>query len=245
MTQPHDDFYVGYLPIPPRTRRFALALLPLLVASLGVAILGAGLAQRDPGDGVWETGDPRTWEGTLVADPYPRLVRDDGTIFLVDFGKKGAQRRAEPWLGRRVRVSGWLLRRDGRRIVELEPNGAVQAFGDLGPPTRTPASTPLGDVELVGEIMDSKCYLGAMKPGDGKGHKACATLCIAGGIPPALVVRDASGAASYYVVIADDGGRADDVILEYVGEPVRVRGTLERRGDTRFLRVGEGSVERL
>jgi hypothetical protein len=34
-----------------------------------------------------------------------------------------------------------------------------------------------GPVELTGEIVDSKCFLGVMVPGSGKTHKECASLC--------------------------------------------------------------------
>ena len=52
------------------------------------------------------------------------------------------------------------------------------------PPLGWPAPQVLADnVTLKGEIIDPKCYLGAMKPGGGKTHKACAMRCIAGGIP--------------------------------------------------------------
>ena len=48
-------------------------------------------------------------------------------------------------------------------------------------------------VTLRGEIVDSKCFLGVMVPGAGRTHKECASLCVRGGIPPALFVRDRHG----------------------------------------------------
>ena len=50
-------------------------------------------------------------------------------------------------------------------------------------------SRAIGEVTLVGEVVDPKCWLGDMKPGDGKAHAACARLCMEGGIPPMLRVR--------------------------------------------------------
>lgn len=47
-------------------------------------------------------------------------------------------------------------------------------------------------VTLDGELVDSKCYLGTMKPGDGKTHKSCAILCLRGGIPPLFVSKAAA-----------------------------------------------------
>lgn len=232
----NDDFYVGYLPMPAAHRRALLIGMPLVLTMLIAGIAAMGLAQRDPGDGVWHTGLPATWEGTLIADPFPRLLTDEGSVFLVEFGKVGAQERTEPLVGRRIRASGWLLERDGRRIVELEP-ASQSPLEDLGPGTMVPASESLGERTLVGEIVDSKCYLGAMKPGDGKAHKACATLCIAGGIPPTLLVRNDGGDAMHFIVVSSTGERADDLFLDLVAEPVRVTGGIERRGDVSFIRL--------
>ena len=231
-----DDFYVGYLPLPATYRRAVLAGVPLAMVLLIAGVIAMGLAQRDPGDGTWETGEPTTWEGTLVADPFPRLVTDDGTLFLVEFGKIGAQERAAPHVGRRVQVSGWLLERDGRRIIELEPGAQIIDQEQQRTPS-VPAPEILGERTYIGEILDYKCYLGAMKPGDGKAHKACATLCISGGIPPSLLVRNESGDVAHYIVVSESGDRADDLILDLIGEPVSMTGVVERRGDVHFIRA--------
>ncbi|MDE0594963.1 MAG: hypothetical protein OSB65_06930 [Roseibacillus sp.] len=70
---------------------------------------------------------------------------------------------------------------------EAEPQAAVFAqhpFGDDG---------ILGETTLKGEIMNAKCYLGGMNPGNLKAHRACAIHCIQGGIPLVLLLRDRAG----------------------------------------------------
>ena len=47
----------------------------------------------------------------------------------------------------------------------------------------------LGKQTFVGEIVDSKCFLGVMNPGRLTPHRACAIRCISGGVPPVLLVR--------------------------------------------------------
>jgi hypothetical protein len=146
--------------------------------------------------------------------------------------------------GAMVRVSGSLLERDGRRIIELAPGPdavAVIHAAQAAPPVRV----PLGHATLRGEIVDSKCYLGAMRPGDGKTHRACAQLCIAGGVPPMLVTRDAGGNSAYFLLTAPDGAVADALVRPYVAEPVEVSGELERLDDLRILRVDAGGIGRL
>ena len=44
--------------------------------------------------------------------------------------------------------------------------------------------TDLDTFTLIGEIVDSKRYLGVMNPGNGKVHRDCAVRCLSGGIPP-------------------------------------------------------------
>jgi hypothetical protein len=55
--------------------------------------------------------------------------------------------------------------------------------------------------------------------------------CISGGIPPALFVKDASGASRTLVLAGVKAGE----ILDLIAEPVTVRGRLTRAGDTLFL----------
>jgi hypothetical protein len=95
---------------------------------------------------------------------------------------------------------------------------------------------------LAGEIVDSKCYLGAMKPGDGKGHKACAVLCISGGIPPMLVSASGSESertVSYYLLVGASGQPMNARVLPFVAEAVEVSGVVEDWEGLRMLRVDD------
>jgi hypothetical protein len=103
----------------------------------------------------------------------------------------------------------------------------------------------LGRARLRGEIVDFKCFLGAMKPGDGKGHKACATLCIRGGIPPMLVTSDEVGNRTYYLLRDAGGGPCGEEILPVVGELVDVEGALSRVADLMVLSVRASDVLRV
>lgn len=241
----HDELFVGWLPMPARYKRpVALAALALLLLAPAVA-LAVALAQRSPGDGVWDDDTPRTFTGLAVAEPCAMLrsLGDDGqvrTILLVSDGKFGAADRLRPFAGQAVTVTGTLLHRDGRWMVELiDGDEAIKpATLSAGEAAQLRPAPPvaLGEVELAGEIIDPKCYLGAMKPGGGKTHKACAALCLAGGVPPMLAVR-AGNAESFYLLIDDIGRLAADAAIPLVGEPVVVTGRAERWGDLLVLRV--------
>jgi hypothetical protein len=83
-----------------------------------------------------------------------------------------------------------------------------------------------------------------MKPGGGKTHKACAMLCVSGGVPPMLVTRDAAGNETFYLLVTEAGGVANESVLDFVGDPVEVSGRLERHGDLLILRVAADGVRR-
>lgn len=221
-----SELYVGYLPVPPRLRRFLRVVVPVVLWLMcGASVLFAW-SQRAPGTAVWET-TPMTLSGTLTLRPYPVLVGDDGqAVLLVELGKHGSQRRLAQLDGRRVRASGWPLHRDGRRLLELE--AADSAVADQGGVAAKPEPPrPSGRVTLRGEVVDSKCYLGAMKPGEGRTHKECATLCVAGGIPPMLVYQMPDGRRGYALVAGEDGRAAGPFLLPLIGDPVEIEGELE------------------
>jgi hypothetical protein len=202
-------------------------------------VLRAG-SQSDPGPAVWDDGKPKAFTGTIFTHPYPLILADASgseppkTFLLVELGKHGTT-RTEPFDGSRVSLSGWTLDRDGRSIVELEPGDQIikPAAGTTAPETR---SVIAASIALRGEILDSKCYLGAMKPGEGKAHKACASLCIRGGIPPMLVVRD--GPHPRYVLLTDAvGGPLPESALDFVADEVEILGELELVNGLEVLKV--------
>ena len=115
---------------------------------------------------------------------------------------------------------------------------------DPAPATDGAAPESLGTHTLAGEIVDSKCFLGVMKPGELKTHRACATRCISGGVPPVLLVRKRDGTALYLVLIATDGGAVNDRVLDLVAEPVEITGEVLRYGDLLVLRSDPETYER-
>lgn len=244
------DFYVGYLPVPRDVKRFLRLAVPLAAWLLLVAALAAAWTQRDPGPAVWDTGRARSFTGTLFGGPYPILLAEDagegrpGPLLIVEPGKRGSGERLLGLEGRRVTLSGWPLHREGRRMLELEPGeSAVRDEGaarvDVGP------ARPIGVASLRGEIVDSKCFLGAMKPGEGRTHKECAMLCIRGGIPAMLLTRDAAGNPSFYLIVSETLGPIHDSLVPFVGEPVEVRGEVEEFSGLRRIRVAANGVKRL
>jgi len=91
---------------------------------------------------------------------------------------------------------------------------------------------------MVGEICDGKCTSGAMRPGTGIAHRACARLCLAGDIPPVLVTVQPALGRSFFLLAGPDGGPPmPDGLHLLVGLRLHLEGMLERRGVLLVFRV--------
>ncbi len=268
MTGDARDFYIGYAERAPASMRPFLKVLVSVLVLLGIGTGVALVVSQPPyGPGVFEFLELRSFTGVLREHPVPHLevprggtpvagVPEDSRYLLVELGKVGAAARVAGMDGRHVRVHGTLIYADGRTMIELSEDplelladgdaGGPGEAGDPGNPGETVAESPrsLGRFTLIGEIVDSKCFLGVMKPGRLKTHKACAIRCIAGGIPPILVVQDGERIA-HLVLVGADGEPVNDAVLELVAEPVRVDGEVERHGDLLVLRADPATIERL
>src|SRR5437899_9423278 len=117
-------------------------------------------------------------------------------------------------------------------MVEITP-GSITVVD--APPADQETTRDLGAVHLTGEIIDSKCDLGVMNPGQGKVHRDCAARCLSGGTPPIFVTNN--GGAQFLLV--DQEGRAlgHDALREFVAEPITIRGALLQRGESRLLMI--------
>ncbi|MEO0326416.1 MAG: hypothetical protein AAF447_25940 [Myxococcota bacterium] len=239
------EFFVGYLPTPPRTKRFVLAIgvaLVLFAAGLQAALAAS---QRGPGEGL-ERSQSMELDGLFIQDPYPmiRFIGEDDALHTALFArgwKAGLGTRYAELDETPVHVRGRLFtRRDSRgprHLFVLNGNPEPTELDDATLESLDVPEEDLGEVELEGVIVDSKCAYGQMRPGDGRGHRACAQLCIAGGIPPVFVTRDLEGRETHVLLSNARGGSAIPPLLEAVAEPLRLSGSLRRRGDLALLRL--------
>lgn len=250
MSKSSSDFFVGYLKTPPKLVIF-LTIVTVLLTGLGI---GGGFAllagQPNYGSGGFK-GGYKEHLGVLQAAPYPMLrlppdeAHPDGrTILLSNPGKRGAQKRAAKHDGQIVDVGGVFITREGTRILQVGGAAKIRGAKDPAPVAGyvPPADVPLGPVTLRGEIVDTKCYLGAMRPGEGKVHRACANLCLMGGIPPMLAVFHENAAPTLLLLTDAEGNAFDADILDYVAPYVSVTGEMFRRGDLLMLRTDASRI---
>jgi hypothetical protein len=145
--------------------------------------------------------------------------------------------------GKRVRLQGALIYRDNQATIDLKP-GSIEVIDD-GSTQNAGHLMDLGEFTLQGEIVDSKCYMGVMKPGNLKPHRACAVRCISGGIPPVLLVRDAAGRSLYFLLVGPEGQSVNQEILQHVALPIEISGRVSRYSDQWVLHADPDTIERL
>ena len=248
-----DGFFIGWGDPPEADRRFFLRAGVGLLA--GTALLGGGLAalQRPPGPGTWDPDAVREWRGSVSAAPYAMLRTHDlgpgapRTALLSCLGKCGVAAQIDALAGEPVVVTGSLIQRGRHAMIAVDEVGPWirrDAGAIRDPSLALPVPERLGDIELLGEILDSKCWFGAMRPSQGKPHKACASLCIRGGIPPAFFARDADGRGA--LMLMRDGDQAyGPALLSLVADPVRLRGRAYRQGDLLVVDAPLSGIQRL
>ncbi len=240
-----DDFYVGYHPQAPR--RLARFLAPrvgvLLTGASALAAVLAGL-QEPPSPAVFEFGIVREFQGRIRERPYAMLevgaLGTPHTYLLVGQGKRGADDLVTGLDGREVRIEGTLIFRGSHTMVEV--HGLPVVLDAAGAPART--DSDVGMVEIDGEIVDAKCHLGAMNPGSGSTHRACAIRCLLGGIPPLLATSEGPEGVSDALLVTSGGGPIDPSLLDAVGVRVKIQGRLHRTAGWAFLETDPSAIRR-
>lgn len=241
-----NDFYVGYLPkAPTALARFVRK----VIVGLGLIAITAALVlvvgQMPFASSAFEYGKLRSLEGVVVTRPFPTLLvarpgqtgQEDkySRYLLVAPGKHGADDLVASFDGKRVRLQGQLIYREGGTMVEITPS-AITVIDNA--PADQDTTRDLGAVSMTGEIVDSKCYLGVMNPGQGKVHRDCAARCLSGGIPPIFVTSD--GHEQFLLVGLDGRALGGDALREFIAEPIQIQGELLESGSTQSLKVDPG-----
>ena len=206
--------------------------------------VGAGHVSLE--GGTFEFGHPQRFSGTFVDRPYPALWSDDADhsatpwLLLVAPGKHGADALVRGLAGRHVTLAGTRVRRGAHTMIEVDPASLVADDGSTSNVTAAAIQArSFGDhpVKVRGEIVDSKCFLGVMVPGSGKTHKDCASLCLRGGIPPALYVQDRAGRSALLLVTGASGEPIGARALQVAGEAIDMTGVIEQQGGWLVLRT--------
>jgi hypothetical protein len=236
----NDEFYVGYAPqAPDGLARAVVRVCVVLAALIVAAALGLAIGQTPYPTSRFEYGVTRSYTGVLETLPVPMLLQRDSHFLLVAPGKHALHVDAA-LDGRTVQLQGTLIERAGDRMLQTEAV-SIRAMGEA---VATPARISLGEVTLHGEIVDAKCYLGVMNPGESKVHRECAARCISGGVPAGFVAHDADGTAKMLLLTDKHGHALGRSVLDRVAEPVEISGELVKVGSAFTLRTEPTQIRR-
>ncbi len=251
----NDDapFFVGYLPAPKAIRGLLIGVSIVLLGLFTAVSLAVGVTQDDPGPGAFrfDFGE-QTVVGVIEARPYPVLHVTEGNerfaagraLLLSGQGKRGVMEQAAPLDGKTARLKGILLKRGDLDMLQVGELAQEMPPGDAARASSIPVET-LGRWRLAGEICDGKCVAGAMSPGQGLSHKACANLCLIGGAPPVFVSSKPVAGADYLLMAGPDGGPLPDSLYDWTAIYLTIEGNIERRGDLLIFLIDPASLETL
>jgi len=110
---------------------------------------------------------------------------------------------------------------------------SAQAQNPCNPCGKKEMKAKTGDVSLVGEIIDVKCYTTGMMGGRGPEHEDCAISCIKGGLPVGLL--DEKSGEVYTIVPAKGMKGANLALLPFVAKKVKIQGSLLEKGGNKIL----------
>ncbi|MGV1761729.1 hypothetical protein ACQZ6F_32060 [Rhizobium sp. A22-96] len=239
-------FFVGYFKkVPADVKALMIGFVVFFIAGMASASVFLSLSTESPGAGSY--ADELHGEhliGRMEVAPYPILrVPGNGgqparAIMLGGSGKFGVDDRALPLSGKAVEVGGIFVKRGDLEML-LVGGGDDLKTARVQRSVLPAVSSPqdLGRWRLTGEICDGKCSGGAMKPGKGLAHKACANLCISGGVPPVFVSTAPVDGHIFFLLAAKDGGPMPKGLLDKTSVPVVLEGTIERRDDLLIFKV--------
>lgn len=248
MAKQAEPFFVGWGKVPKALRAFLISAAAVLVAAFGVLSYATSATQTDTGGGAFMGRVQVT--GVLQNDPYPILHVIDSpqfeagdTIILSGNGKRGAVEQAEGMDGQIVEANGVRMDRGDLKGIQLRNGERGLKLAEDQDQAKEVAVEPLGRWKVQGEICDGKCVNGAMRPGTGLSHRACAVLCLLGDIAPVFVSAGPIDGSEFLLLSGPDGGPIPQEILEYTAIFVEVEGDVERHGDMLVFKIAPETIE--
>jgi len=253
MSKRNEEFYIGWKDklSKPHAKWLSVRIL-FVIAMLLAMIMVLVVFEKPANDFVFDYANPKEVTGVFYANPVPMIALDATeekgleamNALLVGAGKMGADQiiqELEQNNGsldkKRLTLRGTLIYGDGKIILELTDGLESLLWLDSTKLNRVGNYKTYTDIELSGEIIDPKCYFGAMKPGEGKIHKSCAIRCISGGIPPVFKVDLNDVERDYYLLLGANGEKINQEILTLVGEKIRLKGRWRLENGWKVLRI--------
>ncbi len=244
-------FFVGYgSKVPKGIAQLIFPVFALFIAAFVTLSLLLSSSSGDPGDGRFR-GDlgRQNLVGILEFRPYPVLRlpptadQPAKTLMMSGRGKRGAFKNAKGLDGEAVFAWGIFMKRGDITMLQVAGRQGIEMAEQEIPPDFVPSQpVKLGKWRLAGEICDGKCYAGAMRPGTGLAHKACANLCLADGIPAVFVSSGKVEGSNYFLLADKDGKPLGQEMNDLVALYVEAEGEVERLDDLNIFKMDLSTV---
>jgi len=257
-----DSFYIGWSEQLDEDQKKAIKKFIMITSSLAVLFVTLfTYKQHRIANSAYLYAHQETYSGIINTKPFPHLTYISGNdpygnpvysvVPLVNAFKFGATEIIQKFLMQHpsgeAKIKGTVINRydDSTKTFVLELTSGENAITSArGYSVRRIKEIPAGIVKLRGEIIDPKCYIGAMNPGQGKTHRSCAIRCISGGIMPMLVYRE-NGKEKYVVVLGPNKEPINNKLLQYVAEPVELTGQLVHYYNRDYICIRPEEIIRL
>ena len=248
MAKPQEPFFVGWGKVPKALRLFLASCAVFLLVGFGVLAYGTSATQTDTRGGAF-MGRTQVI-GVLQEKPYPVLhviksphFRVGDTILLSGNGKSGAVGQAAGMDGQIVQANGIRLDRGGLFGMQLRNGKNGLKLAQDQDQSMDVEVTPLGRWKLQGEVCDGKCLGGAMRPGTGLAHKACADLCLLGDVAPVFVSSGPVDGSEFLLISDPSGDAVKSDVLDYTAIFIDVEGEVERHGGMLVFKMDPKTIK--
>jgi hypothetical protein len=245
-----EDFFIGWAPTSKSNRRLLLTGgISLMAGGIGLMTLLAS-AHEPVGKGQWDQSQTVNLTGMMVTKPWPHLLiveqgRELKTVFLVGSGKQGLSQETLLPDGALATATGSIIKRGSYAMMAISGLKAHQGNQNDTITHAQPKIVNEAPVLLSGEILDAKCWFGAMRPSSGKVHKACASLCVRGRLPVAFCSKGCGDEGDLMVFVRPDGTAHDQELLPFVADPVAITGRIVRVNNMKQLRADISDIRYL
>jgi len=257
--KPAGQFFIGWLGVIDKHTKKTVSSFMFPAMLIGfIFLLSFTFLQKKIANSAYIYNEVAEYTGKLSNYPFPHILFTKGkdvfgnpkyeVLPLVNAWKFGADSLIAKWNvtneNDMATIQGTIIIRDSVKAMEL--TNKENAF--LSPKTPTsnikPEVKKIGLVTIQGEIIDPKCYLGAMNPGEGKPHRSCAIRCISGGIMPMITYME-NGQKKYAVLLGENGEKINSQVLDFVAEPVEIKGVLYTYENWNYIQINPNFIKRL
>lgn len=252
-----EPLYIGWSTDTPRTFKKTAkwsALIFFILLTLSAGLMPHILQPLK--NSTYSISTSESYKGTFIKYPVPLLrVNESGKIVdypLVATFKFSALSQTDVWEnGNQQSLDQAVIELSAHRIqldhhVMLQLDDPENNISMIREKSSLPIIVPKNQSSktLKGEIIDPKCYFGAMNPGEGKLHKSCAIRCLSGGIP-AMIIAEEFGIKTPYFILDQNGKMINDDLLKYAAETVQLNGMAYTMNNWKYIELDKTDIKQL